>query len=269
MKPVYIIGAIVIVGMLLLSGCVENQTFDVNKVIEAQKNVKQYEFESKMSYGALGMTVSMPMNGKVDVENKKAYINMSMMGSEMEMYIIGDEMYIKQAGQWIKMTKEDMNESEMTGMNSFGDQANQYEKTTEILKSPKTKINVVGEEKIDDVLCYKVNVVPDEEVLKEQMNKEMGAMQGNNGYDINVSSYTIYVDKATNLIKKEDMNLSVEMSVQDMKMKMDAHTETKYTNINKPIDIQLPEEAKNAKSMKEMLAEETSTASETDTYPKD
>jgi len=238
MKPVYIIGAIVIVGMLLVSGCVENQTFDVNKVIEAQKNVKQYEFESKMSYGALGMTMSMPMNGKVDVENKKAYINMSMMGLEMEMYIIGDEAYIKQAGQWIKMTKEDMNGLKMTGMTSFGDQANQFKGTAEILKSPKTKINVVGEEKIDDVLCYKVNVVPDKEKLKEQLNVS----------DINISSYTIYVDKATNLIKKANVNMTVEMSVQDMKMKMDAHIETKYKNINKPINIQLPEEAKNAKS---------------------
>jgi len=238
MKPVYIIGVIVIVGMLLLSGCVENQTFDVNKVIEAQKNVKQYEFESKMSYGALGMTVSMTANGKVDIENKKAYINMSMMGLEMEMYIIGDEAYIKQAGQWIKMTKEGMNGLKMTGMTSFGDQENQFKGTAEILKSPKTKINVVGEEKIDDVLCYKVNVVPDEGKLKEQLNVS----------DINISSYTIYVDKATNLIKKVNVNMTVEMSVQDMKMKMDAHIETKYKNINKPINIQLPEEAKNAKS---------------------
>ncbi len=247
MKQGYaILGAIVVAGMLLLSGCIgsEGGGFDVNKVIEAQKNVKSYVFESEISYGGAGMGITMPMNGKVDVENKKMYMNMSMMGQNMEMYLIGDEMYMEQAGQWIKMTKSDL-EQESSGMAGFEDQAKQYEKTTEILKSPKTKIDVAGEETVDGVACYKVNIVPDAEKLKEQLGKSSEMMQGME-YTLNVSSYTIYVDKVTNFIKKEDVKFDMEVSAQGTKMKIGMQMKFVYKDINKPVDIQLPEEAINA-----------------------
>ncbi|OQX21910.1 MAG: hypothetical protein BWK75_02100 [Candidatus Altiarchaeales archaeon A3] len=254
-----ILGAIVVAGMLLLSGCIgsEGGGFDVNKVIEAQKNIKQYTFESEISYGGAGMGFTMPMNGKVDVENKKIHINMSMMGQNMEMYLIGNEMYMKQAGQWIKMTKSDL-ERDSSGVSGFGDQANQYEKTTEILKSPKTKIDVVGEETVDGVTCYKVNVVPDVEKLKEQLGKSAGMTRGME-YLINGSSYTIYVDKTTNFIKKEDINSTMEMSAQGMKMNIYMQMKFVYKDLNKPVDIQLPEEVRNAKSMTEMMKEMNAT----------
>lgn len=242
MKQGYaILGAIVVAGMLLLSGCIgsDGGGFVVNKVVEAQKNVKQYTFESEIIiYKVPGMEapVTMPMNGKVDVENKKMYINIST----AELYLIGGEMYIKQAEQWIKMTKSDL-EQGRSGMSGFEDLAKQYEKTVEILKSSQTKIDVVGEESVDGVVCYKVNVVPDAEKLKEQIS-ENSTVPGIE--TINVSSYTVYVDKATNFIKKEDANFDIDISVRGMKMKINGQMKFVYNGINKQIDIQLPEEPK-------------------------
>jgi len=246
MKQGYaILGAIVVAGMLLLSGCIgsDGGGFVVNKVVEAQKNVKQYTFESEtIIYKVPGMeaAVTMHMNGKVDVENKKMYINISTAELIVELYLIDGEMYRKQAEQWIKMTKSDL-EQGRSGMSGFEDLAKQYEKTVEILKSSQTKIDVVGEESVDGVVCYKVNVVPDAEKLKEQISKNSTVP----GIEtINVSSYTVYVDKATNFIKKEDANFDIDISVQGMKMKINMQMKFVYNDINKQIDIQLPEEPK-------------------------
>lgn len=242
-----ILGAIIVAGVLLLSGCVEEKGFDANKVIEAEKNVKQYTFEGEISYGGAGMEYTMPVKGKVDTENKKMYMSMSIMGQSMEIYLIGDEIYTKQAGQWTKMPKSDLKESK--GMTGFDDETKRYEKTIEILKDPKTKIKVVGEEAVNGVTCYKVNIVPDAEKLKEQMGKDLG-MQGMK-YTINATSYTIYVDKNTNFIKKEEINYTIGISA----LKMNIGMTLIYKNINKPVNIQLPEEAKNAKEVKEVVSQ--------------
>ncbi|NCN69418.1 MAG: hypothetical protein GW904_06790, partial [Candidatus Altiarchaeum hamiconexum] len=137
-------------------------------------------------------------------------------------------------------TKSDL-EQGRSGMSGFEDLAKQYEKTVEILKSSQTKIDVVGEESVDGVVCYKVNVVPDAEKLKEQISKNSTVP----GIEtINVSSYTVYVDKATNFIKKEDANFDIDISVRGMKMKINGQMKFVYNGINKQIDIQLPEEPK-------------------------
>ncbi len=238
MKSIYVIlGVIVVAGVLLLSGCIgTNQSgFDVNKVVEAQKNVKQYTFESEITAGKKGMQQSISMNGNVDMENLKMYVNTKVREQNEESYIIGEEAYIKKNGQWSKMEKNDL-----------WNNLNQYGSTVEILKSPNTKIEIIGEENVDGDVCYIVNITADTEKLKEQFAKSMGGGMTGVEYTLNVSSYTLYVSKATNFIKKEYLNASMVVSAQGMNVEVEMTFMFKYKDINKQVDIQLPEEAKNA-----------------------
>jgi len=226
----------------LLSGCIgENNGFDVNKVIEAQKNVKQYTFESEITAGKTEMQQSISINEKIDTENRKMYINTNIRGQNEESYIIGEEVYTKKKGQWSKVKREDVwNNS---------NQESKYESTVEILKSPNTKIEVIGEENIDGDVCYIVNITPDTEKLKEQIAKWIGGDRAGVEYTLNVSSYTLYVSKATNFIKKRYLNASMAVSVRGMKVEAEMTFVSKYKDINKPVDIQLPEEARNAETI--------------------
>ncbi|CEG12260.1 hypothetical protein MSIBF_A2080009 [groundwater metagenome] len=236
MKSGYaILGAIVVVGILLLSGCIgTNQNgFDMNKVIEAQKNIKQYAFEGEITAGKTGMQ----MNGKIDTENLKMYVNTNINGQNEESYIIGEEAYTKKNGQWSKMKKD-----------VLWNNSNQYESTVEILKSPNTKIEVLGEENVDGDVCYIVNITADTEKLKEQFVKSMGGGKVGVEYTLNVSSYTLYVSKATNFIKKEYQNAYIVVSEQGINLGAEMTVMFKYKDINKPSEIQLPEEAKNVET---------------------
>ncbi len=240
MKPGYaILGAIVVAGMLLLSGCIgTNQNgFDVNKVIEAQKNVKQYAFESEITAGKTGMQQSISMNGTVDTKNLKMYINTNIKGQNEESYLIGEEAYTKKNGQWSKMKKDDL-----------WNNSNQYETTVEILKSPNTKIEVIGEENVDGDVCYIVNITADTEKLKEQFAKSIGGGMAGVEYTLNVSSYILYVSKATNFIKKEYLNTSMAVSAQGINVEVEMTFVFRYKDINKPADIQLPKEARNVET---------------------
>ncbi len=241
MKPIYaILGVFVVAGVLLLSGCIgTNQSgFDANKVIEAQKNVNQYVFEGEITLGKTGMQQSISMNGKVDAENLKMYVNTNIMGQNEELYLIGEETYIKNNnGQWNKMKKDDL-----------WNNSNRYGSTVEILKSPNTKIEILGEENVDGDVCYIVNITADTEKLKEQFAKSMGGGISEVEYNLNVSSYTLYVSKATNFIKKEYLNASMVVSAQDMNVEVEITFVFRYKDINKPVDIQLPEEARNAET---------------------
>lgn len=247
MKQKYAI-LVIVFACILLSGCIEE--FNIDKVIEAQKNVRQYTFESEIIYGAAGTTFNVSMNGKVDIENNKMYVNITMMEEGVEMYLIGDEIYMMQAGQWVKVPRSNL---PWTSGGAYFEGIADHNKTAEILKSPKTKIKVVGEEIVDRVACYKVDIVPDPEKLKDQVGKGLGmpqdlAMNYTINYTINVSSYIIYVDKTTNFIKREDINSTIEIFMQGMKiMEMSAQRKFVRKDINKEIDIQLPEEAKSAK----------------------
>ncbi|MDI6730940.1 MAG: hypothetical protein QMD06_05295, partial [Candidatus Altarchaeum sp.] len=240
MKPGYaILGAIVVAGILLLSGCIgTNQSeFDVNKIIEAQKNVKQYAFDGEITAGKTGMQQSIFINGKVDTENLKMYINTNIMGQNEESYLIGKETYTKKNGQWSKMKKDDL-----------WNNSNQYEITVEILKSQNTKIEILGEENVDGDVCYIVNITADTEKLKEQFAKSVGESMAGVEYTLKISSYTLYVSKATNFIKKEHLNAIIAASAQDKNVEVEMTFVFEYKDINKPANIQLPEEAKNAET---------------------
>jgi len=227
---------IIVVGMLLLSGCIGENNFDINKVIEAQKNVKQYVFESKITMHMAGISQLIFINKTVDTENKKIYINMNttIPGQQnIKIYIISDKMYTNQNGMW-KMKNDYLWNSPQ-----------EYESTLEILKSPNTKVNVTGEESVDGEVCYKINISADTEKLKEHLVKNLGGSNARVAYTLNVSSYTLYISKATNFIKKEEINANVTMSSQGMNIEIEMTYISKYKYINKPTDIQLPEEARN------------------------
>jgi len=227
---------IIVVGMLLLSGCIGENEFDINKVIEAQKNVKQYVFESKITMHMAGISQLIFINKTVDTENKKIYINMNttIPGQQnIKIYIISGKMYTNQNGMW-KMKNDYLWNSPQ-----------EYESTLEILKSPNTKVNVTGEESVDGEVCYKINISADTEKLKEHLVKNLGGSNARVAYTLNVSSYTLYISKATNFIKKEEINANVTMSSQGMNIEIEMTYISKYKDINKPTDIQLPDEARN------------------------
>ncbi len=141
--------------------------FDVNKVIKAQKNVNSYAFEGDIGIGMGQEYTFGSMNGKIDIENKKRYIYAKFSPrTDTEIYLIGYEAHIKNENGWTKMPISDYfdrkNRFEIIGIESY-----ENDQIIEILKSPYTKVDVVGEKIVDRVACYKVKIVPEDEKLKE------------------------------------------------------------------------------------------------------
>jgi len=71
--------------------------------------------------------------------------------------------------------------------------------------------------------------------------------------EMSIKNSTYYVDKNTNLIKKEINNIEIRTESMGTSVTMSMKMEMNFKDYDKTVVEELPEEAKNAKSMEEML----------------
>ncbi|MFN3527884.1 MAG: DUF6612 family protein, partial [Candidatus Altarchaeaceae archaeon] len=229
MKKLYAaIGILGIVLMLLLSGCIEEKKeISKEKIESAMKNVESYTVDINTSMSVAGMQMSFPMTIKVDVKNKKMQMSTEIMNQKMDMYLIGNVYYMKSFGVW---TKQEINETPSYQLNEVKCWKN---------------IKIVGEEKVDGIDCYKISVDADEDCLKKITQQKLSTSSADEiTKNIEIKEVYYWIDKNTNLIKKE--KLTAEMTQEGIGTKITLNMEMIFKDYGKT-SVELPEEAKSAK----------------------
>ncbi|MEA3255265.1 MAG: DUF6612 family protein [Candidatus Altiarchaeota archaeon] len=247
-----------IISVLILSGCIDEQKETPSptgltaeevrdKSIDAIDNVKSYAFDIDMSISAPvkeqgKATMDMTGEGRVDIENKRVYNKMDMgtmgMTTSTETYIIDNMAYIKSpsAGWMKKEAGTDMWE------------------TQDIVKSQKElmkdiEVTLSGSEKVNGVDCYILVMKPSRDELIQLLTQEIGDTSSISateaGEKIRSMEVREWIAKDTSLTRRSVtiMQIEAEGKLVDMTLITDIY------DYNKPMNIELPEEAKDAKDV--------------------
>ena len=202
--------------------------------------------------GAGTSTINMVthINGDIDLQNKKMYMNAAINGSaastmmnmQMQTYMLDNWMYvgINMMGNttWMKVKLTDtLWDKEQSSLLQYKD----------LLKDT-VEVNVVGEETINGVACWKLNVQPDMEKLQGWYQTQMSGLLGNLSSGMDLSKMfkdvkiTEWVAKDTYYTVKFDMTMSMDIEG----VVADVSTTMSMSNFNQPVTITLPAAASKA-----------------------
>ena len=253
-----------IIISLLLVGCAEEYTEEQlqAKISEANSNIDTYSFDADMDiamsmdmFGQQSETfMSVVSEGTIDNSNKKllmdSFMSMDMGGvdteSEIKMYVVDDYQYTLTMGVWSKQELEE----------GLWKQTNQLEKTIDLLESG--TIEMQEDDSFGGERFYVFKIHPD---LKKLFETAMVQEDSPLEYDgINLEnmmqdySVIVWVNKRTFIIEKSVIEMDIAMDSEnlgseltsDSSIQMTMNLETRIEDINKPVTIELPEEAKEA-----------------------
>lgn len=174
----------------------------------------------------------------------------------MEMYMMDNTMYMnmgEEFGGWMKMA---IPESEW---GTAWEQQNMMNQQTDLLLNA-YDVEIVGEKTVNGVKCYEVTMEPDlkqvmelfGEQLGDYMPDEMDASEIEEAMEmIKNLSIRQWYDKETFLPVRAEMSLSFEDEGENTTVDMSMEMNMKYSRVNKPVTIELPEEAKDAVNLGE------------------
>jgi hypothetical protein len=191
--------------------------------------------------------------------------NVSMYGTGVEgkqnasgdFYLMGGWMYMKisvpgEADQWTK--QESSNDTWVS--------EDQIDQQVQTLKAA-NKITNLGAEKVDDVDCYIIQITPESEInalMKSGLADELSGFGLSLSKTVDWSNLVKYysvkewISKDKFLPVKLYSDMSLEILPQDLanttedidRITINISTQTNYYDYNKPVDIQLPPDARNA-----------------------
>ena len=283
-----LIAVVALVAVAMFAGCIEEErmsTAEIKEMVLATaENIDTYKFDMDMTQkilisnetGEMEMTTLSTGNGVVDNINKKMKLEMTMtmempekaempdtMEMKMDMYFINNTMYTKMdlgipelPTQWTKM--------EMPGgYEESWESQNQVDQQMELLNV--SEVELLEDEKVNDVDCYVLKLTPDIEkywgimMKQEGMSELMQNLQQNVSFDIGEMikemSLKYWIAKDTKFPMKTEMQIKMVMSSEDLNI---PETEEKFTmtvdqrtnmfsyDYNKPVTIELPKEAESA-----------------------
>ena len=264
MKKKLILLLALTITLIALSGCDES-TIDLEelqaRLIAANANIDTYDFEidmdMKTSMMMLGQNMDLDMEmkytGAIDRPNQKLYMTGVMtsnimgmnMDIDMDVYLVDGQMYTKTMNQWMR---EPFDES------AWSDQ-DQIEQSIELIQSG--TIALEREARMKGKQYYVVSIKPDlkkltEIVLQEQ---ELGQLDLDINFEDVIKEYTltIWVNKQTFIIDRSESYVVMSFTPEDLgeigdeEIKMVFKSDTTINNVNKPVNIVLPEEAKRAR----------------------
>jgi outer membrane lipoprotein-sorting protein len=260
----------------------------IEKLVKAHTDVKSYEMEGNMDMKMVldipeeEMSIGIPMDINAAVDINAAFdganeemvtvmdIDIDMSGEAtmkmaMEMYLVDGWMYMMMdmpmmSPQW---KKTEMSYSEVLEKMESIDFT---EMQVELLKS--SDIMVAGEEKVDDVECYTIEVSPDMSKLLEILIQQ-SQLTGDSMFDMPVDDFDemmaniddmiksvsakYWIAKDTYYIVKGDVAFIMEMTPEAMgvpdeegSISMDVTMFMRLFNYDKPVSIVLPTEAEDA-----------------------
>ena len=268
-----------------------------NKVVETHEKIKTVKFDMDMSVktdfkiGENIETTNMNMtgNGAMDNVNNTSYMKMLMemnmppmgiseetetLNSDMEIYIIDNTMYSKSVmkvgeetipAEWIKM--EIAPDYNPMPVDYFID-----------LLQEASEIKILSDEKVDGIECYVVKLTPDMNKFLELMAQQMQMLVGDIPIEPTIIDdlsqlfeqldITYWIAKDTFFPIKEHINITMVINpetlgkptlpeYEGLEMKFFIEATSNYHSYNEPVAIELPEEAKNAKTIEETLALQT------------
>ena len=242
----------------------------VDGVIESWADVKTYQFDMDMTMDvaaeAEGETFEMTMvtdsSGALDLENRRMMMDMTMsmampgleMEMGMEMYLIGDMMYMFMESPWVEpmWTKLEMPEGTW-------EEWSQTEAQVGLLEV--AQVEVIGSERVRGIDCYVLEVTPDMEQLW-QMVMQQAELTGEEMPDVAEEfiqeifrSFSVkqWVAKDTYFLTKAEIDMAVELTPEAMGfpeeegiMTMDIAISLLAYDYNQPVSIELPPEAEEA-----------------------
>jgi len=268
-KRILALTAMGIIFVLIFSGCMGEQkgvlpkegvssTIGLtaeqirDKSVEAMDNVHSYAFDMdiKISIEEQGMrSMDMTGNGRVDLKNKRMHskIDVGMMGMTIstETYLIDNMQYIMLPTMgWVK------NETE----------ANIWEKEN-LVKSQKDlmegiEVKLLGSENINGIDCYIIEMKPNKEEILQLFGQQMGDTSGISsaeiGEMIRSTELKEWIAKDTFLVRRSmaDMQMETKGKTLNIEMTIDIY------DYNKDMNIELPEEAKNAQDIEDVMKSE-------------
>lgn len=253
---------VLLVGMLLLSGCEISDEDIKAKLVEANSNLDYYSMDMKMSMSTqtefLGQKIDvqtdMEAKGDIDRLEKKlgmeSMITTSAQGMKNEMesdtYILGDFLYTKIMGSWVKMSLEQ----------DLWNKQDQIEQTINLIESSSTER--LEDETIDGRSYYVIKIIPDPAKLTEIILKQlqdsslMQEMKDSLSDMVDEYSSVIWVNKKTFIIERTRTDMKMSISPDDLGAEgtegssglyMDSVIEMQMHNIGVKPEITLPEEA--------------------------
>jgi len=283
-----LIAVVALVAVAMFAGCIEEErmsTAEIKEMVLATaENIDTYKFDMDMTQKMLisnetdemEMTTLSTGNGVVDNLNKKMKLGMTMtmkmpeeaempdtMEMKMDMYFINNAMYMKMdmgipemPVQWTKM--------EMPGgYEESWESQNQIDQQMELLNV--SEMELLEDEKVNDVDCYVLKLTPDIEkywdimMRQEGMSELMQNLQQNVSFDIGEMikemSLKYWIAKDTKFPVKTEMQIKMVMSSEDLNipeteekftMTVDQRTDMVFYDYNKPVTIELPKEAESA-----------------------
>lgn len=180
--------------------------------------------------------------------------DMGDVSNVMEMYFIGDTIYMGLDKNWTQL--------KMPFPEEAWGQQNQVKHQMELLNQ--SDIKLVGSEKIDGTSCYRVEVIPDMGTYSIILEEQFGSMPlaGVNMtalYENSEMEWTVWLAKDTNMPRKIEVSMMFTMTpeliglpaeeIGDFEMSTDVVTLMLFSDYNQPLEITLPEDAKNAVSL--------------------
>lgn len=221
-----------------------------DKSVEAMDNVHSYAFDMgiKMSVEeGQGVTaMDMTGNGRVDIKNKRMYskIDVGMLGMTMstETYLIDNMQYIMLPTMgWVK------NETE----------ADIWE-TQDFVKSQRDlmkdiEVKLCGSENVNGVDCYILEMKPDKDEILQLLGQQMGDISGISSTEMSEMIKSIelkeWIAKDTFLVRRTvtDMQMETEGKTLNIEVTLNVY------DYNKAMNIELPEEAKNAQDIEDLM----------------
>lgn len=209
---------------------------NMNATATGSLNVKEKEMALKMI-----MDMEMPELGKQNLSTD-LYIVDNWMYMGMTLPVVGE--------QW---TKSKIDDTIWAGQNQLAQQI-------DLLKTA-IEVKSLGEETIDGVECYVMEINPDVAALTDYIGSqlgEQGGLQNLEGVDLSklFESMKIkqWISTRTYFPAKADMNIKLKMTPEDLggsaaefdEMTMDISIVVKYFGYNEPVTITLPEKAASA-----------------------
>ncbi len=283
-----LIAVVALVAVAMFAGCIEEEQMSTAEikamVLATAENIDTYKFDLDMTQKTLISNETSDMEimtistgkGAADNINEKLMMEMTMtmkmpekaempdtMEMKMDMYFINNTMYTKMdmgipglPTQWTKMEMPE-------GYEESWESQNQVDQQMELLKV--SEMELLEDEKVNDVDCYVLKLAPDIEkywdimMKQEGMSELMQNLQQNVSFDIGEMikemSLKYWIAKDTKFPMKTEMQIKMVMSSEDLNipeteeeftMTMDQRTDMVFYDYNKPVTIELPKEAESA-----------------------
>lgn len=251
-----------LLGVMMLVSCAPDFNSEELQSLLVDANSKVVTYSVEMSMNTIittnvmdeekTVTSTIYTKGDIDRNNKKLALTgtISSEGNgmkteqEIETYITNGTLYSKTMNVWTKMTLDQ----------TFWEQQDQVKQMVEMIS--KGEVEYLGDENINGNYYYIVKITPDLQSLIDSIQQQQTIPLELNFSEI-IKNYTatIWVNKKNFIIEKSKTEMIMKFGEEssDNKMTMNSVVNMNISNINKEVNIVVPEAATNTMNLSEIV----------------